>query len=67
MGMAIDSNKILSKAKRVGTKKTYSFTVDENIGEEFRKICDAEGVSYSSVAEEIIEDFNDSYKKKKEK
>jgi hypothetical protein len=68
MSMTIDSKKILASAKRAAPKKNFSFTIDEEIGEDFKAICDEEKLSYSSVAEAVFRDFVESHRgKKKEK
>lgn len=67
MSMAKDPLKIVQDARKGARKKTYSFSMNEDVGEEFSKIADNEGVSSSSLAESVFRDFLVDYKAKKKK
>jgi hypothetical protein len=65
MSMAKDPLKIVQDARKGVRKKTYSFSINEEIGEAFIQIADNEGVSNSALAENVFKDFVADYKAKK--
>ena len=63
MNMAINGKKILEKATK-GARKTYTISIDAGLFEAFKQSCEDKGAKYSSVIEELIKDFLESFKKK---
>ena len=66
MDMATDAKKVLERATK-GTRKNYTLSIDAHLMESFKSTCEAQGAKYSSVIEELIKDFLDSFKGKKGK
>ena len=64
MYMPVDSKIVINKAGKVGQRKTYSVSLDEEIMESFKDNCEKNAVKYSQVIEVLIREFMEDSKKK---
>lgn len=56
----IDSKEVLERIRRrqaANSKSNYTYRLPDQIMRDFKKKCEKEGVSMTSVLEELIEEF----------